>query len=72
MRLPPRIWPRLLREQPDLEVWLDVERLQPGQRWVAAIEQALEQPSALLLYVGQQGSPGGIDLETRVALDRSA
>ncbi len=63
---------RLLGHSPELEVWLDVERLQPGERWMVEIEGALQQSSAFLIYVGRAGVVRWVDLEMRVALDRAA
>ena len=57
--------------QAGLEVWLDVERLRPGDRWMEGIEQGLQEASALVVYVGCSGVQSWVDREVRVALDRS-
>jgi hypothetical protein len=54
-----------------VQVWLDVEELKPGDRWMADIEYALQKASAFAVYVGQGGIQQWVDLEVRVALDRS-
>ena len=58
-------------EQAGLEVWLDVERLTPGDRWGQKIEEGLLQATALVVYVGKSGVRHWVDQEVRVALDRS-
>lgn len=55
-----------------VEVWLDVERIQPGELWMKAIEAGLEGARALIVYVGRSGVERWVDSEVRVALDRSA
>src|SRR5262245_19821964 len=55
-----------------LDVWLDVERLMPGDRWGEKIEAGLREATALVLYVGRSGVRQWVDQEVRVALDRSA
>lgn len=62
---------RLLGGQPGIQVWLDAEQLKPGDLWQAKIEEALQQASAFLVYVGRGGVQGYVDFEVRVALDRS-
>lgn len=54
-----------------LDVWLDVERLTPGDRWGEKIEQGLRQATALVVYVGKSGVRHWVDQEVWVALDRS-
>lgn len=54
-----------------LRVWLDVEELKPGDRWMSAIEHALEQADVFAVYVGRNGLRNWVDQEVRVALDRS-
>jgi len=54
-----------------VDVWLDVERLQPGDRWGQKIEDGLRQATAMVLYVGKSGVRHWVDQEVRVALDRS-
>jgi WD40 repeat protein len=50
---------------------LDVERLAPGQLWLAEIEAALQSSKCMILYVGREGVRNWVDRELRVALDRS-
>ena len=57
--------------QAGVEVWLDVERLKPGDRWMEKIEEGLREASALVVYVGRSGVRNWVDNEVRVALDRS-
>jgi Novel STAND NTPase 1/TIR domain/Protein of unknown function (DUF1566) len=57
--------------QAGLSVWLDVERLKLGDRWMEEIEEGLRHATALVVYVGQSGVQGWVDAEVRVALDRS-
>jgi len=38
-----------------VDVWLDVERLEPGDRWEHKIEDGLRQATAMVLYVGKSG-----------------
>lgn len=55
-----------------VEVWLDVERLKPGDRWQHEIGAALRRSRALILYVGQAGVARWVDFEVQIALDRAA
>src|SRR5215472_12608842 len=55
-----------------IEVWLDLERLQPGDMWQHEIHSALIHAQALILYVGRFGLANWVDFEVQVALDRSA
>ncbi len=55
-----------------MEVWLDVERLQPGDMWQREISTALRSAQALILYVGRSGVARWVDFEVQLALDRSA
>ena len=57
--------------QGGLDVWLDMEKLQPGDRWMSQIEKALHGASAFVVYVGANGVRNWVDNEVRVALDRS-
>ncbi|MBA4159645.1 MAG: TIR domain-containing protein [Gemmatimonadetes bacterium] len=61
---------RRLREA-GLEVWLDLDHLQPGDPWMAKLEEALQQASAFAVYVGSSGIQRWVDREVRVALERS-
>jgi WD40 repeat protein len=55
-----------------LDVWLDVERLKPGDRWMEEIEKAIRDSKAFLVYVGRSGVQRWVDNEVRVALTRNA
>ena len=55
-----------------VEVWLDVERLHPGDRWMEQIEKGIAWSGAFAVYVGERGVTRWIDRETRLALDRNA
>jgi hypothetical protein len=54
-----------------LRVWLDVEELKPGDRWISAIEEALDRADVFAVYLGRSGLRNWVDQEVRVALDRS-
>jgi hypothetical protein len=60
-----------LLRQAGLEVWLDVERLQPGNRWMEELETALWDADGFAVYVGQSGVQRWVDREVRVALERN-
>jgi hypothetical protein len=57
--------------QAGLEVWLDVDELKPGDRWMEALEQALARATAFAVCVGRSGIQRWVDREVRVALDRN-
>ncbi len=54
-----------------LDVWLDVEELNPADRWMKSLEEALARADAFAVYVGKSGIRGWVDREVRVALDRN-
>ncbi|MET0400061.1 MAG: TIR domain-containing protein [Longimicrobiaceae bacterium] len=54
-----------------LEVWLDLDHLQPGDLWMPALEEALRGADAFAVYVGADGIQRWVDREVRVALERS-
>lgn len=58
-------------EQAGVPVWLDVERLRPGDRWMESLERALGEATAFAVYVGRSGVARWVGQEVRVALDRS-
>src|SRR5947209_6245585 len=60
----------LLREA-GVEVWLDVERLQPGNRWMEELEKALRVANSFAVYVGKSGVQRWVDREVRIALERN-
>lgn len=53
------------------QVWLDVEELKPGDRWMKTLEEALARASAFAVYVGRSGIRRWVDREVRAALDRA-
>ena len=55
----------------DLEVWLDIDNLKPGDHWMVEIESAIARADVFLVYVGQAGIQSGVDSEVRVALDKN-
>ena len=57
--------------QRGLDVWLDVERLAPGDIWMDRLEEALVESRHLIVYVGPSGVRNWVGREVRVALDRS-
>jgi hypothetical protein len=60
-----------LLRQAGVEVWLDVERLQPGNRWMEELETALRVANSFAVYVGKSGVQRWVDREVRVALERN-
>jgi hypothetical protein len=54
-----------------MDVWLDVERLVPGDNWIWAIQQALEASDGFAVYVGSTGVQKWVDRELRYALERN-
>ncbi len=54
-----------------LEVWLDLDHLQPGVLWMPALEEALRGADGFAVYVGADGIQRWVDREVRVALERS-
>jgi hypothetical protein len=57
--------------QVGVDVWLDIDRLRPGDRWAEKMEEGLKEATALVVYVGKSGVRTWFDREARVALDRS-
>src|SRR3954468_23114223 len=60
-----------LLRQAGVQVWLDVERLQPGNRWMEELESALRVASSFAVYVGRSGVQRWVDREVRLALERN-
>ena len=60
-----------LRES-GLDVWLDVERLQPSQRSMEELENALRVSQNFAVYIGKSGVERWVDREVRAALDRNS
>src|SRR5438128_1405215 len=54
-----------------LDVWLDVDQLTPGDRWIQRLEEGLHRATAMIVYVGKSGVRHWVDQELRVALDRN-
>ncbi|HUP43090.1 MAG TPA: TIR domain-containing protein [Thermoanaerobaculia bacterium] len=57
--------------QAGLDVWLDVDELQPGDEWMRELEVALDGSEAFAVYIGRTGIMRWIGREVRVALDRN-
>ena len=57
--------------QAGLEVWLDLDDLKPGDRWMEGIESALDEADAFAVLVGASGVRSWVDRETRVALSKN-
>ncbi len=55
-----------------LEVWLDLDRLLPGDTWMESLEEGLRQATGFVVYVGRAGIQTWVGREVRTALDRSA
>jgi hypothetical protein len=53
-----------------LDVWLDVEKLKPGDQWMEQIEAALARADAFGVYIGPSGIQRWVDREVRAALQR--
>jgi hypothetical protein len=41
-----------------LAVWFDKDSLQPGCPWMATLEAAISNASAMIVYIGSLGHPG--------------
>ncbi len=54
------------------DVWLDAEKLRPGDLWMEEIESAIGNAAALIVYVGRSGIQRWVDNEVRVALSKNA
>ena len=54
-----------------VDVWLDLDDLKPGNRWMEALKEALTRASAFAVYVGRSGVARWVDREVRLALDRN-
>ena len=61
---------RALR-QPGLDVFLELDPLQPGQEWIPGLEQALEASTHFLVLVGPSGVRRWVERELRYALVRN-
>jgi WD40 repeat protein len=58
-------------ERSGFSVWLDLERLSPGEDWLDAIEAALREAAIFAVYVGRPGVRRWVDREVKAALIRS-
>jgi hypothetical protein len=54
-----------------LEVWFDKDNLQPGDSWMATLEEAISHASAMIVYVGSLGIQAWVDREVRFGLVRN-
>src|SRR5690348_15592427 len=54
-----------------LDVWFDQDNLQPGDPWMATLEEAITGASAMLVYVGKLGIQAWVDREVRFGLVRN-
>src|SRR4051794_19937389 len=61
---------RALRQN-GLDVWFDKDNLQPGDNWMATLETAIHQSSAMIVYVGRTGVQAWVDREVRFGLERN-
>jgi len=54
-----------------LDVWFDKDNLQPGDPWMATLEEAISQASAMIVYIGSFGIQAWVDREIRFGLVRN-
>ena len=54
-----------------LSVWFDKDSIQPGDPWMTALEQAIQEASAMIVYVGRLGVQAWVDREVRFGLVRN-
>jgi len=54
-----------------LQVWFDKDDLQPGDPWMAALEQQIQKARAMIVYIGRLGVEAWVDREVRLGLVRS-
>ena len=54
-----------------LDVWLDIEKLLPGDQWPVKLEEALKDSTHFVVLVGESGVQRWVDREVRYALDRN-
>jgi WD40 repeat protein len=52
-------------------VWFDKDNLQPGDSWMASLENAISEASGMLVYVGRAGIQAWVDREVRFGLVRN-
>jgi signal recognition particle subunit SEC65 len=53
-----------------LAVWFDKDNIQPGDPWMTTLEQAIQEASAMIVYVGRLGVQAWVDREVRLGLVR--
>ncbi len=53
------------------EVWFDKDNLQPGDAWMATLEEAILRASAMIVYVGRLSIQAWVDREIRLGLVRN-
>ncbi len=51
-----------------VDVWFDKDDLQPGDPWMAGLEDAISHSSAMLVYIGRLGIQAWVDREVRLGL----
>jgi WD40 repeat protein len=54
-----------------LDVWFDKDNLQPGDSWMATLEEAISHASAMIVYIGSLGIQAWVDREVRYGLVRN-
>jgi hypothetical protein len=54
-----------------LNVWFDKDSLQPGDPWMATLEEAISDASAMIVYIGSLGIQAWVDREVRLGLVRN-
>ena len=54
-----------------LDVWFDKDNLQPGDPWMATLEEAISRASAMIVYIGSLGIEAWVDREVRFGLVRN-
>ena len=54
-----------------LDIWFDKDNLPPGDRWMATLEKAISDASAMVVYIGRLGIQSWVDREVRLGLVRN-
>src|SRR5260370_37780731 len=52
-----------------VDVWFDRDSLQPGERWMEALERAIQNSSGMVVYVDRLGVENWVDREVRLGLE---
>lgn len=55
-----------------LTVWFGKDNIQSGDPWMTTLEQAIQEASAMIVYVGRLGVQAWVDREVRLGLVRNA